>query len=88
MLGTVTMTPDQLANLVAAVFEMNGKRVHGLALHDSEGKLVDYAAAVIHYEVEDEIKVYPKPRTDEAKKELDRIMQPYVQPTFAGRNAS
>ena len=87
MKGTIELTPDQLANLVCSVLEMNGFKADGLSFHDQDGQLVGFTRAVVHCNVVDGLKVYAKP--DGGDDPLNRILYPIERRTnFASRNGS
>jgi hypothetical protein len=84
--GTIELSPDQLAQLVCAVMEANGMQAHGLALHLGD-QLVGFDRAVIHYKVvEGGIEVYPKPQSNLSRQQLEQMLRPDVNPTFASRS--
>lgn len=86
MKGTIELTPDQLANLVAAVFEANGLKAYGLALHLKD-QLVGYDRVVVHYEALDSIKVFPPPQVTPEK--LNSMLYPHERFTgFGSRQPS
>lgn len=79
MNATVELTPDQLANLISAVFEANGYNASGLALY-LNGELVGYDRAVVHCKLVDELNVYHDPQAM-TRKQLDEMLYPYAGPT-------
>lgn len=84
MTGTIELTPDQLANLVALVFKANGFEAFGLELLDQGNQRVGYSRVVVHYEAAENIKVFPPPSI--TRDDLNKMLNPYDRlPTFSNR---
>lgn len=84
MKATIELTPDQLAQIVAAVFDTNGYKANGLALY-LDGQLVGYDRVVVHYEMANGIEVYPPPK-HVTREQLNQMIYPDGNPhTFSTR---
>ena len=74
MRGTVTLSPDQLAQLVCAVLQSNGYQADVLSLY-LEGKLVNYDSAVVACELPGALEVYPPPKAM-SPADIDQMLYP------------
>lgn len=74
MKGTIELQPDQMAQVIEAVFANNGYSVFGLALY-KQGQMVDYDSVVVHYNIENGIAVYP-PHKQMTRKQLTSLLYP------------
>ena len=64
MQTTITMTPDQLAQVLAGVFEANGyENVQGVAI-TLAGQVVGYDAVTVYCAMPEGIEVFPRPQTN------------------------
>lgn len=89
MIGTIQLTPDQLAQVLEAVMGQNGMKMSALALYDSEGNLVGYDRAVITFDAGTlKVRSTPEDATSDPSG-LRSILYPEV-PSHAGftRNGS
>lgn len=87
MVGTLQLSPDQLAQLVEAVMGQNGLQMSTLALYDKAGNLVDYNQVVITYKPQ-ALRVRSVPEEDSPGRmnDIRSLLYPEM-PKHAGQSA-
>lgn len=75
MHSTIELSADQLANLVSSVFETNGIHASGIALYDGDTQL-GFNRVVVHCDLMKQIEVYPKPRQQTSRDEINALLYP------------
>lgn len=72
---SLELTPDMLAQIVCNVLEVNGYKADGLALY-LDGQLVGYDRAVVPMTIPVGIEVFPPPRPQVTREQLNEMLYP------------
>jgi len=80
MIGIISFTPDELANILEAVLAENGIAVERVSIHRGD-QWLDFDRVEVSYEPTEPVRVYKRPREDE---EMQRLLYPPLTPEQQG----